>query len=80
MISGAMSVEKPDSRMAALGVFGVRARGREATTLTSITSSGQLEDINRRCCFPACELKTHQAEVGSRGNHTKSDRECESCL
>lgn len=37
VISGAMSAEKPDSRMAALSMLEVKGRGREGVTLTSIT-------------------------------------------
>lgn len=75
VISGAMSVEKPDSRMAALSMLEVRDRGREGVTLTTaLLLSGGLEDINTRCCLPVCvmcELMTHQAGVVLRGNQAR---------
>lgn len=84
VISGALSVEKPDSRMAALSMLEVRDRGREGAALTTaLLLSGQL-DINTRCCLPLCVcvcvvslcvcmcvLMAHQAEVVLRGNQTR---------
>lgn len=66
-------MEKPDSRMAALSMLEVRDRRREGTTpTTALLLSGQLEDINTRCCLPVCvELMTRQAEVVLRGNLTR---------
>lgn len=77
-----MSVEKPDSWMAALSMLEVRDKGREGITLTTaLLLSGQLKDINTRHCLAVCGvLMTHEAEMVLRGYLTRPVREGETPL